>query len=96
MTATKNKKVLLAFLIAGTILFNQTLPAFAAGTIQKTEIAQQKSDSTKVSSDKSKPQNAQVATKEVKNTKSTTNLAYNFIYYLISKFIQVNPLFRSK
>lgn len=96
MNISKSKSAFIAYLIAGTIIFNHALPVFAAGTSQKLEIVQQKPDITKVSSDNSKTQNSQVDSEEVKNTKTTTNLAYNFIYYLISKFIQVNPLYRSR
>lgn len=96
MNTSKNKSTFIAYLIAGAIIFNHSFPVIAAGNFPKMEIIQQKPDSTKVSSDISKTQKSKVDTEDVKNAKTTTNLAYNFIYYLISKFIQVNPLYRSR
>lgn len=96
MNTSKIKSTIIAYLIAGSIIFNYALPVFTTGTSPKMEVIQQKPDSKKVSPDKSKTQNSQVDTEEVKDAKTTTNLAYNFIYYLISKFIQVNPLYRSR
>ena len=96
MNIMNSKKAPIALFLAGIIFFSHSLPLYASNSYTQSEYSILKSDSTKVITDKSKAQNVENASKDVKSSKSTSSLAYNFIYYLISKFIQANPLYRPK
>ncbi len=96
MNILKNKNKILAFLLAGILLFSHSVPLYASGSFSQSETAQQKADSTKIATDKSQVQPTKAVAEKIQSTKPTSNYAYNFIYYLISKFIQTNPLYKQR
>lgn len=94
MNAMKIKKAVLAILISGFILTGNMLPFYALGIKSNQEITVLNSDSTKVKNSQS-----QYPAKEkddVEKPKSTSNLTYNFIYFLITKIIKANTIYRSR
>ena len=96
MNPLKTKKALIAIIFAGTIVFSNSLSLYALGINSRKEITLDKSDSTKIKASNIQTQNPDENGKEVLKSKSTSNLTYNFIYYLISKFIKINPPYRHR
>ncbi len=94
MNAMKTKKAVVAILISGFILVGNMLPFYALSVKSNQEITVLNSDSTKIKNSQS-----QYPVKEkddVKKSKGTSNLTYNFIYFLITKFIKANTIYRSR
>lgn len=96
MNYSNPKKKIIALLLAGSIICANALPIYAVTSISKNDIRIENIDSTKVKSVTDKAENIKVGEKEVKKAKSTSALSYNFIYYLISQFIKINPLSRPR
>jgi len=90
----KPKKAIVTVIIIGSILFGNLLPIYTLAIQPSQEIVVSNSDSTHV---ENKPLLLPVNEKEqVEKSKTTTNLTYNFIYFLITKFIEANTIYRSR
>ena len=96
MNTLKSKKTFITILFASTILFSNSLPLYALEINSKNEITVEKSDSTKIKASNSQTQNLTDNKKEVQKSKSSSNLTYNIIYYLILMFINTNPPYRHR
>ena len=96
MNYSNPKKKLIALFLAGSIFCTNALPLYAVTSNSKNDIRIENTDSTKVKSAIHKAEIVKEGEKEVKKTKSTSALSYNFIYYLISQFIKINPLSRPR
>lgn len=94
MNILKSKKAFITIVFTCTIIFYNSFSLYGLDLNSKNEIVIVKSDSTKTLD--SQTQNSKEKKKEAKNAKPTTNLTYNIIYYLISKFIKTNPVFRPR
>lgn len=92
MNAMKTKKAFVAIIISGTILFGNTLPFYALPIQSNQEIILSNSDSTK----NNQSQLPEKENDEIQKSKSTSNLTYNFIYFLITEFIKANTIYRSR
>ena len=96
MNPLKTKKALIAIIFAGTIVFSNSLSLYALGINSRNEIILDNSDSTKIRAANNQTQNLTDKKKEIQKSKSTSNLTYNIIYYLISKIIKINPPYRHR
>ena len=96
MNYSNPKKKLIALFLAGSILCTNALPLYAVTSNSRNEIRVENTDSTKVKSATPRAEGVKDGKKEVKKTKTTSALSYNFIYYLISQFIKINPLSRPR
>ena len=94
MNPLKFNTRVIAIFIAGSILFGNVLPVLALERNSKKENTLQKSDSTIIKFANTKSNTSLTQKKEVDKAKSTANLSYNFIYYLIIQFIKINPFSR--
>lgn len=94
MNAMKTKKAVLAILISGFTLIGNVLPFYALAIKPNQEITVLNTDSTKVKN--SQPQHPVKEQEDVEKPKSTSNLTYNFIYFLITKIIKANTIYRSR
>jgi len=56
----------------------------------------EKTDSTKVKSQIDKTEKTGGTKDKLRKAKPSSNLSYNIIYFLISKFIKANPLSRPR
>ena len=84
------KKLFFVVLLSSTILIGQAIPVFASENLSKTEIVVEKADSTEIKSQK-KESSGTVQKKE-SNRETPSNIAYNFIFYLLSKvFSAIQP-----
>lgn len=96
MNYWKVKKSLIAFFFAGLIFIGTSMPIVANNRYGKNEIIIEKSDSTKTKASDQQVSNSSKQEAEIKKQKSTSKLSYNFIFYLISKFIETYPLYRGR
>lgn len=92
MTYSNTKKNFLTILFAGSMLFASVLPFTAYEMYAYNNFQVEKIDSTKVNSQDKKVKQVHKIDEKIQQTKSSSNLSYNIIYFLISKFIKVNPL----
>ncbi len=96
MNYRKVKKSLIASFFVGLIFIGTAMPIVANGRYGKNEIIIEKSDSTKTKASNQQTSNSSKKEAEIKKQKSPSNLSYNFIFYLISKFIEAYPIYRSR
>ena len=94
MNPLKSKKALIALLFAGSILISNTLPVYALEIKSKNELTLKKADSTKIKTTELHSQDKSKEKEKVQKSKSTSQLPYNFLYFLISLFMKMNPLSR--
>lgn len=92
MNYSNTKKKTISFLFAGSILIASVLPLAVNETYANNILRIEKTDSTKVISSNKKAAEINKADEKVQKAKSSSNLSYNIIYYLISKFLKANPL----
>ncbi len=96
MNNQKFKNAFVVILFVCTITFYSSTSLQALDLFSKNEIEVIKSDSTKSKSVNSQTINSDEKKKKAQHVKPTSNLTYNIIYYLISKFIKTNPINRPK
>ena len=88
------RKIIVVVALSGSILISSFTPAMALESNAKNEVSIEQSDSTSASISSSKQIELSEKNKRVQEHESSSNLAYNIIYYLISIFIKTNPLSR--
>lgn len=79
MNYSNPKKKLIALFLTGSIICTNALPLYAITSNSKNDIRIENTDSTKVKSATYKTEIVKERKKEVKKTKSTSALSYNFI-----------------
>jgi len=90
----KIKKKLFALILSFSILFGNTLPVFAFNLNGNNSIAIERTDSTTV---KTKIDEKEPSTKQqnnVQKAKPTSRVTYSILYYIIAKFLLLNPFSR--
>ena len=92
--ALKSTKSIVSIAFALAILFGNTLPVLALDLNTVNSSIVEKSDSTDVQTVKSENTTTKEKKSETSERKSTTRITYNIIYYLIAKFILLNPFNR--
>jgi len=96
MNYSKSKKSIIAFSLAGLLFFSNMLPLLAVEKKLSNEILIEKIDSTKAKNPEHHIKNSTVDKDIQSKSKTSSNLTYNLIYYLISMFLKTNPLSRPK
>ena len=94
MNSPNPKKKILSIILSASMLVGSIAPFSSAYAITVTEIKEEKPDSVKVEIQDKKNTISAIANDRSKKVKTSSKLSYNIIYYLISKFIEANPLSR--
>jgi hypothetical protein len=96
MKFTKSRRIIFAYAFAGVVLFANILPLYGNNLTNKHEFSVEKSDSSKVNTQESAHELNNTKKEKIESTKSTTELNYNIVYYLISKIIQIITISRQQ
>ncbi|MCG8308680.1 MAG: hypothetical protein MI975_14905 [Cytophagales bacterium] len=94
MNFSNTTKKLITFAFAGVIAAGSFSPPVTFGRDVNGAVAIENKDSTNVKN-QVKQVKASSKGKEAKS-KSNAHLTYNFLYYLVAKFLETNPLSRPK
>ena len=96
MKYTKSRKIIISYAFAGSVLFANILPLYANNMTNKHEFSIEKSHSINVNTKERVHEINNSKKGKIESTKSTTELSYSIVYYLISKIIQIITISRQQ
>ncbi|NJN27319.1 MAG: hypothetical protein HC819_15760 [Cyclobacteriaceae bacterium] len=93
MQLQHQKTIVLTLMILSIVLGN-TSAIFAFNVNQQTQSMVHRTDSTQVKTEEEKGKSINEAREKAEKPRSTSRISYNIVYYLIAKFIMLNPFRR--
>jgi hypothetical protein len=94
MLVLKSKKTFIAIVFSLTIIFGNALPVLALDLNGTNSTIVERSDSTYVKTVASETPKPTEKNNQVSERKTSSRISYNIIFYLIAKFILLNPFNR--